>query len=248
MCLPICEYELFPLTEPLRHARPGTQPPQAPWGLFFIVRKVSFFVKFQHIQDTDRHWIWDRFYWWSLSDYEKKITKEIVWYRSQRASFSWRGGLWIWCRITFLFHFSSIFLHEENYVWEKMDRRGGLGQSVLWHLLWKVSWISSFISCLYFLLKFILAIIAGTLVQKTLTASGGFVSVIMVSWSSEEDALSPSGRAWWRTSARWTLRGWPVITTQSAQTKTSTQSVGPIINAGSTRLGRSDTWYMKKNL
>ena len=30
MCLPICEYELFPLTEPLRHARPGTQPPQAP--------------------------------------------------------------------------------------------------------------------------------------------------------------------------------------------------------------------------
>ena len=30
MCLPICEYELFPLREPLRHARPGTQPPQAP--------------------------------------------------------------------------------------------------------------------------------------------------------------------------------------------------------------------------
>ena len=24
------EYKLFPLTEPLRHARPGRQPPQAP--------------------------------------------------------------------------------------------------------------------------------------------------------------------------------------------------------------------------
>ena len=210
------------------------------WGLFFIVHKVSFFVKFQHIQDTDRLWIWDRFYWSSQEDYERKITK-VVWYRSHRASFSWRGRLWIWCRTSFLFRFSSIFLHEENHVWEKMDSRGGLGQSVLWHLLWKVSWISSFISCLYFILKFILAIIAGTLVQKTLTASGGFVSVIMVSWSSEEDASSPSGRAWWKTSALGTLRGWPVTTTQSAQTKTSTQSVGPIINAGSTWPRRSDT-------
>ena len=33
MCLPICEYKLFPLTEPLWHARPCMQPPQAPWGI-----------------------------------------------------------------------------------------------------------------------------------------------------------------------------------------------------------------------
>ena len=53
MCLPICEYELFPLTEPLRHARPGTQPPQAPWWdcikcmVNVICSRVWFICKFR---------------------------------------------------------------------------------------------------------------------------------------------------------------------------------------------------------
>ena len=38
---PVREYKLFPLTKPLRHARPGRQPPQAPWSWSRSWRKCS---------------------------------------------------------------------------------------------------------------------------------------------------------------------------------------------------------------